>query len=112
MGQEELESGYRYAYREFYRWSAILRSSLSHGSLKHQLKHFFYTSGWKKFEPVWNLIIQARKLRAMTPLLEAILAKVTNKKGGASASVPLADAQRTAREQQPIGKGQKATDSG
>ncbi|MBT7166054.1 MAG: B12-binding domain-containing radical SAM protein [Victivallales bacterium] len=112
MGQEELESGYRYAYREFYRWSAILRSSLSHGSLKHQLKHFFYTSGWKKFEPVWNLIIQARKLRAMTPLLEAILAKVTNKKGGASASVPLAGAQRTAREQQPVGKGQKATDSG
>ena len=46
-----LKEGYDWAYREFYRWSSIARASLSHGSLKHQAKHFFYAAGWKKFEP-------------------------------------------------------------
>src|SRR5262245_17152503 len=72
-----LEAGYRWAYREFYRWSSIGRASLAHGSLKHQAKHFFYATGWKKFEPVWDLVIRARQLRRMTPLLEAVLSKLT-----------------------------------
>ncbi len=49
------------------------RASLHHGSLKHQAKHFFYASGWKKFEPLWDLIIRARQLTRVTPLLEAVL---------------------------------------
>ncbi|MCB0032379.1 MAG: hypothetical protein KDE51_00040, partial [Anaerolineales bacterium] len=44
---------------------------------KHQLKHFFYTGGWKKFEPLWNMVIQLKKLNLMTPLLEGVLSKVT-----------------------------------
>jgi radical SAM superfamily enzyme YgiQ (UPF0313 family) len=72
-----LKDGYDWAYREFYRWPSIARASLSHGSLKHQAKHFFYATGWKKFEPLWNLVIQARQLSRMTPLLEAVLSKVT-----------------------------------
>src|SRR6266508_4450714 len=64
-------------YREFYRWSSIARGSLSHDSIKHQAKHFFYASGWKKFEPLWNVVIRARQLRRMTPLLESVLSKVT-----------------------------------
>jgi radical SAM superfamily enzyme YgiQ (UPF0313 family) len=74
---EALKEGYDWAYREFYRWSAIGRASLSHGTLKHQAKHFFYAAGWKKFEPLWDLVIRARQLRCMTPLLEAVLAKLT-----------------------------------
>jgi len=73
-----LESGYQWAYREFYRWSSIARASLSHGTIKHQAKHFFYAAGWKKFEPLWNAVIRARQLRAMTPLLESVLSKVTD----------------------------------
>jgi radical SAM superfamily enzyme YgiQ (UPF0313 family) len=72
-----LETGYDWAYREFYRWSSIARASLSHGSVKHQAKHFFYAAGWKKFEPLWGLVIRMRQLRAMTPVLEAVLSKVT-----------------------------------
>jgi hypothetical protein len=72
-----LKDGYDWAYREFYRWPSIARASLSHGSHKHQAKHFFYATGWKKFEPLWNLVIQARQLSRMTPLLEAVLSKVS-----------------------------------
>jgi hypothetical protein len=53
--------------------------SLAHGTLKHQAKHFFYAAGWKKFEPLWDLMIRARQLRRVTPVLEAVLAKVTRK---------------------------------
>jgi radical SAM superfamily enzyme YgiQ (UPF0313 family) len=78
---ELLKEGYDWAYREFYRWSAIARASLHHGTLKHQAKHFFYAAGWKKFEPLWDLIIRARQLNFATPLLEAVLARVTGVSG-------------------------------
>jgi radical SAM superfamily enzyme YgiQ (UPF0313 family) len=73
----QLKDGYDWAYREFYRWSSITRASLSHESLKHRAKHFFYATGWKKFEPLWDLVIRARQLRIMTPLLEGVLSKIT-----------------------------------
>ena len=65
--------GYDWAYSEFYRWASIARASLHHGTLKHQAKHFFYAAGWKKFEPLWDMIIRARQLTRVTPLLEAVL---------------------------------------
>lgn len=77
MSAEALQSGYDHAYGKFYRWSAIARASLSHGTFKHQLKHFAYASGWKKFEPLWNFVIQMKQLGLMTPLLEGVLSKVT-----------------------------------
>jgi radical SAM superfamily enzyme YgiQ (UPF0313 family) len=83
MPMETLKSGYDRAYRDFYTWNAILQGSLSHGSIKHQLKHFFYTSGWKKFEPLWNLAIQLKKLNCLTRVLESVLSEVTRR-----ASVP------------------------
>ncbi len=76
---EEIERGYAWAYREFYRWPSISRAALAHGSLKHRAKHFFYAAGWKKFERAWNLAIRARQLRLMTPLLEAVLSRATRK---------------------------------
>jgi radical SAM superfamily enzyme YgiQ (UPF0313 family) len=77
---ETLKAGYDWAYREFYRWTSIARASLHHGTLKHQAKHFFYASGWKKFEPVWDLLIRARQLNWMTPLLEGVLSRVSSAK--------------------------------
>jgi radical SAM superfamily enzyme YgiQ (UPF0313 family) len=87
---EALKRGYDWAYQEFYRWGSIARASLHHGTLKHQAKHFFYASGWKKFEPVWDLLIRARQLTRVTPLLEAVLSRVTGRK---SQQVRQADAQ-------------------
>jgi radical SAM superfamily enzyme YgiQ (UPF0313 family) len=72
-----LKEGYDWAYKEFYRWSSIARASLHHGTIKHQAKHFFYAAGWKKFEPLWDMIIRARQLTRVTPLLEAVLSRVT-----------------------------------
>jgi radical SAM superfamily enzyme YgiQ (UPF0313 family) len=74
---EALKAGYDWAYHEFYRWSSISRAALSHGTLKHQAKHFFYAAGWKKFEPLWDLMIRARQLTRATPLLESVLARAT-----------------------------------
>jgi radical SAM superfamily enzyme YgiQ (UPF0313 family) len=76
---ETLKSGYEWAYREFYTWNSIARASLHHGTLKHQAKHFFYASGWKKFEPLWDLLIRARQLSRVTPLLEGVLSRITGK---------------------------------
>ncbi|MEM7533288.1 MAG: radical SAM protein [Chloroflexota bacterium] len=84
LSATELKQGYDWAYTEFYRWNAIVQSSLSHGSVKHQLKHFFYTSGWKKFEPLWNMVIQLKRLNLMTPMLEGVLSEVTKRNSTAS----------------------------
>ncbi|MFM2388035.1 MAG: hypothetical protein RL660_2792 [Bacteroidota bacterium] len=73
---DELKSGYDWAYKSFYSWSNILKASLKHDSHKHKLKHFFYSGGWKKFEPVWNFMIKTKNLNGMLPILESILAKV------------------------------------
>jgi radical SAM superfamily enzyme YgiQ (UPF0313 family) len=72
-----LKDGYDWAYREFYRWSSIASASFTHGTVKHRVKHFAYATGWKKFEVLWNAIIRTRQLRVMTPVLEAVLAKVS-----------------------------------
>lgn len=72
----ELKNGYNWAYREFYNWSNIFKSSTGHESHHMKLKHFFYTSGWKKFEPLWNFIIKTKNLNHMLPVLESILSQV------------------------------------
>jgi radical SAM superfamily enzyme YgiQ (UPF0313 family) len=72
-----LEAGYWRAYRDFYGWANIARAASQHETLKHQAKHFFYAVGWKKFEPLWDLVIQSRRLALMTPLLEGVLSKVS-----------------------------------
>ena len=76
LSPEELKQGYDWAYKSFYSWRNIAKASLSHQQLKHQLKHFAYAGGWKKFEPLWNFIIKTKGLNKMLPLLETILSKV------------------------------------
>jgi radical SAM superfamily enzyme YgiQ (UPF0313 family) len=78
LSPSALKDGYDWAYEEFYRWRSIASASFAHGTIKHRLKHFAYAAGWKKFEPLWDMVIRARQLRAMTPLLEGVLAKVSN----------------------------------
>ena len=73
---QELEEGYQWAYKAFYSWENIIKASLAHEQLKHQLKHLFYTGGWKKFENFWGLIINSGALRIMQPFLELLLSEV------------------------------------
>src|SRR4029079_4977621 len=81
LSPDALEAGYHWAYRELYSWRSIASASFTHGSAKHQAKHFAYAAGWKKFERLWNLVIRARQLRAMTPVLEAVLSRLTSVDG-------------------------------
>jgi len=73
MSARRLESGYWSAYEEFYRWSSILRAVRTKGTLAGRLRHLAYTGAWKKFEPLWNLVIKSGLLRQATPLLESVL---------------------------------------
>ncbi len=76
LSKQELENGYAWAYKEFYKWSNIANATLKHDNLTHMIKHFAYTGGWKKFEKMWNFIIQTGGLKYMLPLLELLLSEV------------------------------------
>lgn len=73
MSPQALEAGYGRAYRDFYRWSAILRSAARHEPMRDQLRHLAYTAGWKKFEPLWDWVIRAQRVSRARPLLESVL---------------------------------------
>jgi radical SAM superfamily enzyme YgiQ (UPF0313 family) len=75
MSAEELEQGYRWAYREFYRWKSIARGALAHGDVAAGTRHLMYSAGWKKFEPLWDFVIRAKRAGAMLPILETILSE-------------------------------------
>jgi radical SAM superfamily enzyme YgiQ (UPF0313 family) len=73
MSAETLEAGYWRAYHDFYRWGSILKSAWSKPSLAGRLRHFAYSAGWKKFEPLWDWVIRARRVSQFLPFLETIL---------------------------------------
>ncbi len=77
MDSKTLVDGYHRAYQNFYSWRNITFASLQHKSVKHRAKHFAYSAGWRKFEPLWDAVIRTRQLRTMTPMLEGVLSKVT-----------------------------------
>jgi radical SAM superfamily enzyme YgiQ (UPF0313 family) len=74
MTASQLEDGYRRAYREFYRWGSILRGAATKPDLRDRARHVAYAAGWKKFEPLWDLAIRARRVGRALPLLERVLA--------------------------------------
>ena len=76
MSAQELKVGYEQAYKDFYSWRNILEASLSHESVKHNIKHLLYVGGWKKFEPLWKYIIKSKHLNKMLPVLELLLSEV------------------------------------
>jgi radical SAM superfamily enzyme YgiQ (UPF0313 family) len=69
----QLDAGYWRAYKDFYRWESILRGAAAKDTWSERLRHFAYAAGWKKFEPLWDFIIRARRVTMMLPLLETIL---------------------------------------
>ena len=73
MTGEQLEAGYWRAYRDFYRWGSILRGAATKPTLVGRARHAAYAAGWKKFEPLWDLVIRARRVARMRPVLESVL---------------------------------------
>ncbi|HLK67554.1 MAG TPA: radical SAM protein [Bryobacteraceae bacterium] len=73
MTPEQLEEGYWRAYRQFYRWSAILQGAMTKPTWPRRLRHAAYAAGWKKFEPLWDFILRAKRVAQMRPVLEAVL---------------------------------------
>jgi hypothetical protein len=71
----QLECGYHWAYREFYRWRSIARGAAAHDDTLAGLRHFAYAAGWKKFEPLWDFIIRSKQAGSMLPVLETILSE-------------------------------------
>jgi hypothetical protein len=70
---EELERGYWRAYREFYSWKNILAGAWTNDAWQERTRHVAYAAGWKKFEPLWDAIIRAKRATQMLPTLEAVL---------------------------------------
>lgn len=73
LAPEVLEAGYWQAYRDFYRWGAIFKGASSKADVTGRLRHVAYAGGWKKFEPLWDWVIRAKRVTRMLPALEAIL---------------------------------------
>lgn len=97
LSPQALEAGYWQAYRDFYQWPAIFKAAATHPDMAGRLRHLAYAGGWKKFEPLWDFVIRARRVSHMLPLLEAILAGFGREPAGSkerrpqSRSVDLAD---------------------
>jgi radical SAM superfamily enzyme YgiQ (UPF0313 family) len=73
MSAGSLEAGYRRAYEKFYTWGSILRGASTKANLVDGLRHLAYAGGWKKFEPMWDWVIRARRVWEFLPLLESVL---------------------------------------
>jgi|RhiMetdeSRZDD1v2_1073273.scaffolds.fasta_scaffold169765_2 radical SAM superfamily enzyme YgiQ (UPF0313 family) len=73
MTAEALEAGYWRAYTEFYKWGAIWRGAFAKPGLQERLRHIAYAGGWKKFEPLWDWVIRAKRVTSLLPMLEAVL---------------------------------------
>jgi radical SAM superfamily enzyme YgiQ (UPF0313 family) len=85
---EQLENGYHWAYREFYRWRSIARGAAAHDDRLAGLRHFAYAAGWKKFEPLWDFIIRTRQAGSMLPVLETILSEFGRRAADGGLSPP------------------------
>jgi radical SAM superfamily enzyme YgiQ (UPF0313 family) len=68
-----LEDGYWRAYELFYRWGSIVRGAATKSTVAHALRHIAYSGGWKKLEPMWDLVIRARRVSSLLPVLESVL---------------------------------------
>ncbi|MDM8549126.1 radical SAM protein [Desulfobacterales bacterium HSG2] len=73
MSSETIETGYRNAYRDFYKWTSILKSAGEKEKILSACRHIAYTGGWKKIESVWGILIKLKKLNLAIPPLERVL---------------------------------------
>jgi radical SAM superfamily enzyme YgiQ (UPF0313 family) len=74
LSPEALERGYWHAYKEFYTWHRLFESANVKSDPYARMRHLAYAGGWKKFEPVWDVLIRGRQVTRMLPMLETVLA--------------------------------------
>ena len=86
LTSDELETGYWHAYESFYRWSSIMRGAATKGATIDALRHVAYAGGWKKLEPLWDLVIRARRVSSMLPALESVLSAFGRRSGARARS--------------------------
>jgi radical SAM superfamily enzyme YgiQ (UPF0313 family) len=91
MTPSQLEDGYWRAYRDFYRWGSILRGAATKDTWRERVRHAAYAGGWKKFEPLWDLVIRAKRVGGALPVLEAILDAGTRPSSAPAPAVKRAD---------------------
>jgi radical SAM superfamily enzyme YgiQ (UPF0313 family) len=73
MTRGTLEAGYWHAYRSFYSWPNLFHGARNHETWQRSVHHLAYAAGWKRLEPLWDLVIRARRLTHMRPVLETVL---------------------------------------
>ncbi|HVS47765.1 MAG TPA: hypothetical protein VHJ99_02550, partial [Candidatus Dormibacteraeota bacterium] len=56
------------------RWGSIWRGASAKSGLRPRLRHLAYAGGWKKFEPLWDVLIRSKQVLHALPVLETILA--------------------------------------
>ncbi len=78
MSVEALETGYWRAYQNFYKWGSIFRGAWAKDKWDQRLRHLAYSGGWKKFEPLWDWVIQLKRVGNFIPLLETILSSASS----------------------------------
>ncbi len=83
MTAEALEQGYWRAYQDFYRWGSILQGARTKDTIRGFLRHAAYAGGWKKFEPLWDLVIKLQRVSNFLPFLEGILSGFGSRRGAA-----------------------------
>ncbi len=73
LSPQQLEDGYWRAYRDFYTWRSIAQGAWSKPTWTGTLRHMAYAGGWKKFEPLWDWVIRAKRVGRTLPILEGVL---------------------------------------
>jgi len=73
MSKDTLERGYARSYETFYKWANIVRSARTKSTLTENLRHLAYVGAWKKFDPLWSVLIRLRGLELAIPALEKVL---------------------------------------
>lgn len=71
--KKELEEGYEYAYKKFYSWPSIFRAAASKKEVTKKIRHFIYTTCWKKFDFIWKTVIALKRLSYATSMFERFL---------------------------------------
>ena len=92
MTPDQLEEGYWWAYNEFYRWSSIWQAASAKPTPARRLRHVAYSAGWKKLEPLWSMLVRARRIPMMLPALESVLSGLGTIKPTATATAEAATA--------------------
>jgi radical SAM superfamily enzyme YgiQ (UPF0313 family) len=73
MTGSQLEAGYWRAYERFYSWRSLYQGAATKATATGRLRHLAYAAGWKRFEPLWDWVIRARRVAYMLPVLEQVL---------------------------------------